>query len=112
MTGPALIGGRFPPQEKASGGGDSDPPLTLPSLSLSLPLHTVGSKVGSQAPPPASAFLNSACAHSLKCQALPDGNAPEKTPMPQAPDPSRDTATAEMLTPTQPHPDAPRSADT
>lgn len=69
MTGTALIGGRFPPQEKASGGGDSDPPLTLPSFSLSLPLCTVGSKVGSQAPPPASAFLSSACACLLRCPA-------------------------------------------
>lgn len=38
--------------------GDADLPPTLPGLSL--PLHTVGLKVGSQVPPPASALRSSA----------------------------------------------------
>lgn len=65
VTGPALIGVPSPPQEKAAGGGDADPPPTFPGLSL--PLCRVGFKVGLQAPPPApgpapaSAFRKPAC---------------------------------------------------
>lgn len=56
VTGPALIGGPSPPQEKASRGsaGDAGLPPTRPGRSL--PLHAVGFTVGSQSPPAASTF--------------------------------------------------------
>lgn len=61
---------RFPPQEKASGGGDADPPLILSGLGLSLPLCTVGLKVGSWAPPLASAFSSPARACEMRFPCL------------------------------------------
>lgn len=101
VTGPALIGGRFPPQEKASGGGDSDLPQPQPAPPLS------GLEGGVPGSAPSFRFQELCARTHVGCGAPAWHWRPGQGP-------GGHMGTAETLTPppTRPHPDAPRSADT